>query len=76
MASHDFNDGIARARLGFSWRYTVLAGLEQPLRKLAQPFGCLSSFINGIADRFAICPDCGRNRYTGAPCKNLSSTSS
>jgi len=20
--------------------------------------------------KFSICPDCGRNRYTGAPCKN------
>lgn len=31
----------------------------------------LASVLNAGADRFAFCPDCGRNRYSGPACKNV-----
>jgi hypothetical protein len=24
--------------------------------------------LEGLRERVAVCPDCGRNRYTGTPC--------
>lgn len=29
----------------------------------------LSEFFDSLANRLSICPNCGRNRYTGKPCK-------
>lgn len=26
--------------------------------------------LESLRERVAVCPDCGRNRYTGAPCVN------
>jgi hypothetical protein len=34
---------------------------ENFLRKIARA-------LDALADRFAFCPDCGRNRYTGKSC--------
>lgn len=34
-------------------------------------FTWLSDWAQTMAWRFAVCPDCGRNRYSGRPCKNL-----
>ena len=35
-------------------------------------FGAVGDWAERMRQRCAICPDCGRNRYTGKPCKNLS----
>jgi len=35
---------------------------------LERTFGVLADFFNGLRERCAVCPDCGRNRYTGQPC--------
>lgn len=32
-------------------------------------FGWLETWAGEMKMRFSFCPDCGRNRYTGAPCK-------
>jgi hypothetical protein len=45
-------------------RNCILNAISQTLRSLATRLDCL-------ADRFAVCPDCGRNRYTGAPCVGI-----
>lgn len=29
----------------------------------------LIPYLESLRERVAVCPDCGRNRYTGAPCK-------
>lgn len=41
-------------------------------------YQCLESFFESLGEwaermrqRFAVCSDCGRNRYTGAPCVNF-----
>jgi len=34
-------------------------------------FDKLEKFASKMREKFAICNDCGRNRYTGKPCKNL-----
>lgn len=44
--------------------YTVLEGL----------FARLGEWAESARQHFAVCPDCGRNRYTGAPCKNTEVT--
>jgi hypothetical protein len=36
---------------------------------LSSIFTCLSDLFGELSNRCSICPDCGRNRYTGAPCK-------
>lgn len=42
-------------------KYRICEFIYQLLRKIAEK-------INNLSERFAICPDCGRNRYTGKPC--------
>jgi len=39
------------------------------MRYLEQFFSWLSRWAERMAERCAFCPDCGRNRYTGKPCK-------
>lgn len=41
-------------------------------------YGRLESFFHWLEhwaenrkEQFSICPDCGRNRYTGKPCKGV-----
>lgn len=34
-------------------------------------FEQLEKWAGNMACKFSFCPDCGRNRYTGAPCKNV-----
>ena len=38
---------------------------------LEDVFGNLSEFFGKARERFAICADCGQNRYTGRPCVNF-----
>jgi uncharacterized protein (DUF2235 family) len=40
-------------------------------RTLEAFFRRLENFARDAGERFAVCPDCGRNRYTGQPFKNL-----
>jgi len=37
---------------------------------LERMFGALEAWSQRMKERYAICPDCRLNRYTGAPCKN------
>ena len=34
-------------------------------------FGWLSKWAGDREWQFAFCPDCGRNRYSGKPCKGV-----
>lgn len=36
--------------------------------QIHEKLSSLSEWIRDIGDRFAICPNCGKNRYTGEPC--------
>jgi hypothetical protein len=42
-------------------RYIIARWIEWALRRLAER-------IHNVADRFALCPLCGRNKYSGGPC--------
>ncbi len=35
---------------------------------LERGFGALETWARNRKERFAYCPDCGRNRYTGMSC--------
>lgn len=39
------------------------------MRYLETFFATLAQWAQNMSERCAICPDCGHNRYTGAPCK-------
>lgn len=39
--------------------------------RLERLFARIEDWAGDQRTRFAICPDCGRNRYSGAPCKNI-----
>jgi hypothetical protein len=41
------------------WCLDTLSGL----------FACLSCLFDELSHLCSICPECGRNQYTGAPCK-------
>lgn len=43
-------------------KYRVFEYIYQTLQRL-------SAWLDNFSQRFAICPDCGRNRYSGEPCK-------
>lgn len=54
--------------------YSRLSDLENPPRIysfLELKLRSLSRRLGDLAERFAICEDCGRNRYTGAPCQDI-----
>lgn len=38
------------------------------LQLLERSFGWLGKRLTNLSERCAVCPDCGRNRYTGQPC--------
>lgn len=44
------------------FRIAALFALDRVLARIAQ-------HIETARERIALCPDCGRNRYTGRPCK-------
>jgi hypothetical protein len=37
---------------------------------LEKAFGGLARWVENRRHQFSICPECGRNRYTGKPCRN------
>lgn len=39
--------------------------------RLSRMFAAISRVTGRISESFAICRDCGRNPYTGEPCKHL-----
>jgi len=43
-------------------KYRIYSFLERTLRSLSYRLG-------DLAEHFAICEGCGRNRYTGKPCQ-------
>lgn len=40
-------------------------------RLLENIFGWIEAKACRMKERFSICTDCGQNRYTGKPCKNI-----
>ncbi len=38
---------------------------------LERVFSWIAEHAETLRERFAICPDCGENRYTGKPCVKL-----
>jgi hypothetical protein len=38
---------------------------------LERLFARLELWAGEMKRRISVCPDCGRNRYTGAPCKGI-----
>lgn len=38
------------------------------LQTLERVFGTIASWATAMQERCAVCPDCGRNRYTGMAC--------
>lgn len=42
-------------------RVFILQTLEAALQRL-------ETWAGAMRERVAVCPDCGRNRYTGGPC--------
>lgn len=47
--------------------YLVCTALDFVARRLR----ALAEYLETAANRLSFCPDCGRNRYYGPPCKNL-----
>jgi hypothetical protein len=40
----------------------------QVLQSLETIFALVESWASVLRERCAVCPDCGRNRYSGEPC--------
>lgn len=38
---------------------------------IERAFRAIGDAAYRMAERVALCPDCGRNRYDGRPCKNV-----
>jgi hypothetical protein len=48
--------------------YKIKCGIFDPIVIL---FEKLSKICEKIGERLTFCPDCGRNKYRGRPCKNI-----
>jgi hypothetical protein len=42
------------------------------LQLVERVLSCLAEWAENARQRCAVCPDCGRNRYSGPPCVNNS----